>query len=109
MSIAFRTQTVTIAASGTESSVALTEGQRLIGIIMPAALDGTLISVYGGVSSDAMAAMYEDTGAPVQVVPVAGKYILTTWAMIRAPYLQLVSNSTESAARTFTLVLEEVC
>lgn len=101
------TQSVTIASGGTDSSVVEGAGRTLIGIVMDSTITGATLAVHGGAAADATAAMYDDVGAPVTVVATDGAYVLTTWALIQAPYLKLVSDSAEGDVRTLTLVFKE--
>lgn len=103
--------TATIASSGTTSGVIDLGGATLCGIIVPAAMTGSAISLQ--MSNDdtgTFVAVQDGAGSDLSLAIAASKYVpfsnLTLMAGLR--FIKLVSNSTEAAERTITLVTRAV-
>lgn len=100
-------QTVTIASGASTSSETESLGLMLVGIEMPASFTGTELAIYAGHTSGATVAAYEDTGGAITAQVGASRYVDMAWAKLVAKYLRVVSNGTEEADRTVTLVFGE--
>jgi ABC-type Fe3+-hydroxamate transport system substrate-binding protein len=100
-------QSVAIAQSASASSEAESLGLMLVGIVMPAAFTGTELAIHAGATAGGTMAVYDDVGATVTVPVGTSRYVNMAWAKLTAPYVKVVSNGTEAAARTLTLVFGE--
>lgn len=104
-----RVATVTIPSSGTTSNAIDIGGLTLKAIITPGTLTGTAIKI---TASDSLGGTY----VPVYVAPGTSELSLTVAPsrLIAVPYdvsglryIKIVSGSTEAAARTITLLLQD--
>ena len=99
-------RTITIDASETTSSVADMEDYTIVGIEMPATLTGTQITFNGGGKSDALVAIKNANDAVVFVAATGGarRVALLYDNFLSVRYVNVTSNDTEAATRTFTLI-----
>lgn len=103
--------TATIASSGTTSSAIDLYGAALVGIILPASMTGTAISLQMSNSiSGTFVTVQDGDGADLSIGIAASKYVplnnLALAAGLR--FIKLVSNASEAAQRTITLVTRAV-
>lgn len=109
MTNAIDTVTASIALSGTTSGLCNLGGLRLFGIMTPGALTGTSLSFLVSVDGTTFNPLYDANGNLVSVSASAGRFIAfdpTLYAAV--PYVQVVSNAAEAAARSITLVLRGI-
>ena len=104
---AYGSGTVSIASGATtSSSVGPTTGGRLAGLFVSSAFTGTSISF--SVSADGVNfSPFKQNGVLVSLAVVANDYVdlLGTYPGLTAcPYVRVVSNASESGARTLTYV-----
>lgn len=96
----------TIASSQTTSGEIDLSGDTLVGIQMPATFTGTAITFTGAtVSGGTFQAITDKAGVAVSVTVAGGKFVVIPPDTIHAPFVKIVSGSTESQADTLTLVL----
>lgn len=101
--------TVTIASSGTISGVADLYGYSLLGIVTPAAMDGTAFTVQASHDNSTFNVMYDTDGTALSITSAASRYIALApqdFASVR--YLKLVSGTTETSERTITLAIRKL-
>ncbi|MDE2029603.1 MAG: hypothetical protein KGI97_03460 [Alphaproteobacteria bacterium] len=109
VSNALDTVTATIASSATTSGTCSLGGLRLFGMITPAALTGTALTILASADGVNFAPLYDITGAQVSIAAAPSRYIALDPVLYAAlPYVKLVSNAAEAAARDITLVLRDV-
>lgn len=110
MAKSITSQTTTIASSGTTSAAVTMERNRVpLAVIMPAAFTGTAITFEVSVDGTTFQPLYnESTLYSVTVsTSVARTYALSRQAMDGVKYVRIVSNGTEGALRTITIVSGE--
>ncbi len=93
----------------TTTSVAIpTSGLALVGIQMPAAFTGTAISFLGSVDGTTYQAVYTTTsGTALSYTVAAAHYVaIDPVPFYGLLYLKLVSGSTETTARSFSVTLK---
>lgn len=100
-------QTAVIASSGTASGAIDLGDDDLVAIITPAAITGTAISITASTSlAGTYVTVQDGDGADLSLAVAASKYIpinnLALTAGLR--FIKLVSNASEDAERTITLV-----
>lgn len=118
-SMATTTTVVKIASGQTTSNEIDLRNGRLLAIHMPAATDGATISFTarpgltdnpGSALNDSHQQVVNDAGTVVSITATDAKYISTVGAIRDAldgvAYLKLVSASSESADRSYVLVIE---
>lgn len=107
------TETAVIPASGTTSgTITVQKNKTLIGIRIPAAMTGTSLSFRMGVAgSTVYELIYRANTLYSFTVPTAGP---ARWEIVdhsyfaAAEFIQIVSNATEAAQRSFTLQFGEI-
>jgi len=100
----------TIASGGTTSSVVRVHPASGIALQMPATFTGTAVAVHGCATATGTFAAIEDRdGNAVSLAAAAGDRASLTGeeldAVIQWPYIKLVSNGAEGAAREIGVVL----
>ena len=95
-----------IAASGTTSAAVELGRQRIVALQTPAALTGTTITFTACLTADGtFLPVYDDAGTAYSVTVSTSRHIYVDerklWA---APFIKLVSGSSEAAERTITLM-----
>jgi hypothetical protein len=102
------TDTVTIASSGTVSTTVTMENNRVpLAIFMPAAFSGTSVKFEASADGSNFFRVY-NAGADYEPTVSASKYVtLNQSIMDSVRYVKLVSTSTETAARTITIISGE--
>jgi hypothetical protein len=103
----YQKETVTVAASGTDSTGGFGDGLKLVGIAMPAALTSTTLTLKCSTDGSTWKTHVDDLGVAVTIPCAASQYINVFWLGVVAPYVQLVMGSAEGAARTITLVFAD--
>jgi hypothetical protein len=101
--------TVTIATSGTVSTAVDLYGYSLLGIITPAAMTGTALTVQASHDGSTFNVMYDTDGSALSITSAASRFIALApqdFASVR--HLKLVSGSTEAAERTITLAIRKL-
>ena len=102
------TDTVTIASSGTVSTTATMENNRIpLAIVLPAALSGTSFNFQGSADGANFYAIYENGTLYAPTVGTSRIVTLNRAAMDSVKYIKLVSTTTETAARTITIISGE--
>jgi len=99
------TDTVTIASSGTTSTTLTLESNRIpLAIVFPAALTGTAFTFQSSNDNATFNPVY-DEGSQYSVSVGTSRHIALKRQVFDAvKYLKLVSGSTETAARTITVI-----
>lgn len=105
------TRTITIAASGTTSSVIELGDYVVQGLITPAALTSTAITFTAcGTKDGTFMAVYDSDGTQVSLSAAASRAIglssAEADAMAPWQFIKVVMGSAEAAERTLTLVLK---
>lgn len=105
-----RTITASIANGGTTSSVVRVHPASGIALQMPAVFTGTAIAFHGcATASGTFAAIEDRDGNAVSLAAAAGDRASLTGeeldAVLAWPYVKLVSNGAEGAAREIGVVL----
>lgn len=101
--------TVTVAASGTASTVLDCAGHVPVALITPAALTSTALTLKAGISPDALLPVHETTGSALSITVAAGRFIpLPPSSFSGMLHLQLVCGSAEAAGRTFQVLLRKL-
>lgn len=97
--------TVTIASSGTESNAVDLNGTRVVGIITPAALTGTAITLKASFDGTNFHDMYNKDGVQMTITVAASRWVALAPAdLAGVRYLKLVSGSAEAAERVISIV-----
>lgn len=98
--------TVTIASGATTSGIINLYGTRLVGLILPAAMTGTKITVQGSVDGTNFYTLYTDLGATkTEITFTANAFVaLQPSATLPTQYVRFVSGASESAARSLIAV-----
>jgi hypothetical protein len=100
--------TVTIASSGTTSTTLTLENNRIpLAIVLPAALTGTSIKFQASNDNATFNPVYYES-AEINIGVGTSRHVALNRANFEAvKYLKLVSTSTETAARTITVISGE--
>jgi hypothetical protein len=103
---ASNSNTVTIAASGTTSTVFTLDGYAVGGIILPSQFTGTTMTflvcdTYGGT----YVALEDAGGATISYTVEAAKAYALPPELFAFPYAKLVSGSSEGAERTIVVTV----
>lgn len=100
----------TIAISSTTTGAIDLGGTSLVGLQLPASLDATSLSFTVATAIDGTyQTLIESSGSALSATVSAGKYLIVDpadFAGIR--YMKIVSNATESAARTIECITRPV-
>lgn len=101
-----RSQTVTIAGGATASSAAYLEDFVLCGFITPAAFTGTSVTFQGSLDNSTFTTIYDYTNTVIGVstVVTSRAYSLNVIDFLGWPYIKIVSNGAEGAARDVILL-----
>lgn len=104
------TKRVTIASGGTTSEAVDTRMHSLTGVEMPAAFDGTALTFEAASTpGGTFKTVEDDAGAAVSFVVAASMVVAPASAdrdaLYGKPFLRVVSNASESAARVIVLYL----
>jgi hypothetical protein len=102
------TDTVTIASSGTTSTTLTLENNRIpLAIILPAALSGTSVKFQASNDNATFTPMYYES-TEINIGVGTSRHVALNRDQFEAvKYLKLVSTSTETAARTITVISGE--
>lgn len=108
-----RNITVTVAASGTDSNFARigaeTSCRGLVGIVTPAALTSTTLTIKPSLDGTTALTHADYTGSTFTIPCGASRWISLDPALFAGfPYVQIIMGSAEAAARTLTLMMTEV-
>ena len=99
-------RTVTIASGQTTSDVIDSRGMSLVALIFSAQPTGTSFSFLGSVDNVTFYPIKDASNAAVSVtVSGANLHTLNPVNFLSIPFLKIVSNASESAARTITAVI----
>lgn len=99
----------TIAISTTTSAAVDLQGYALVGLITPAALTGSTMTFTASPNDGTYTALYNAGGTALSATVAASRTILfTPGDFVGVRFIKLVSGSTESAARTITLILRKL-
>lgn len=102
-------QTATIANAQTASGVVDLGGATLLGFMTPATFTGVAITFNVGISADVMVPLRDITGTLISVpVTPSQAYGLDPLTFAGWQFVQLVSGTTEAAARDLTLTLNGI-
>lgn len=102
------TDTVSIASSGTVSTTATMESNRIpLAVLLPAAFTGTSLNFQASADGSNFFTVYDDGTLYAPAVSTSRWVTLKRSAMDSVKYIKIVSTSTETAARTITLVSGE--
>lgn len=106
MSVLRTTSEATIAISGTTSdTITVPSGKKLVGFITPGALDGSAFTFKGAVNADDTPINVYNGGTAYSVNVGTSRYVaVDPNVFLGLSYIKIVSGSTETAARTITLV-----
>lgn len=98
--------TAVIAASGTTSNAVDLEENDLVGVIFPASMTGTSVTITMAASlTGTYNTHYDQSGSAVTISVVNGSAAIDNLAHTAGlRFIKLVSNGTEAAERTITLV-----
>ena len=97
---------VTIAISGTVSTIVDLIGKVPVGIIPPAALTGTAFTIQLSEDGSTFYNFYNTSGTQASITVAVDRWIgFTPGDFAGARYMKLVSGSTEAAERTITIVM----
>ncbi len=99
-------ESVTIASGQTAGSVLDTQGACLVGLVTPAAMTGTSLVFNVGNSAAAMFPLHDRFNARVTLPIATGEaraYALDPAIFVGYQFVQVVSASSEGAARTLQL------
>jgi len=101
----FDSNTVTIAINTTTSDVIDLGSNGFVGIILPSAFTGTAITFTGSIDNSTFTALYNSSNSAFSIAVAASRYyILNPADFLGTRYVKLVSNASEAAARTITVV-----
>ncbi|MGE0755273.1 MAG: hypothetical protein AB7L92_08970 [Alphaproteobacteria bacterium] len=103
--------TATISSSGTTSGAIDLSGATLCGIILPAAITGTAISLQmSNDDSGTFVTVQDGAGSDLSLSVAASKYVpISNLALVAGlRFIKLVSNASEGAERVITLVTRAV-
>lgn len=108
--IATLTATITIASNTTTSAVVDLGASALLGIEVPAALDGTTLALHGAsTSGGTYGAIRDADGVAVSITTAAGyKHYLDPAITAGWPYIKIVTGTVQTADRSFTLLVRPV-
>jgi len=96
---------LTIAISTTTSGAISLETKGLVGILMPAAFTGTVLTFSGSPDGTTYGNLYNaDNTAYSITVAVDRFYMLNPADFLGASYVKIVSGSTEAAARILSVI-----
>ena len=95
---------VTIASGATASDAFATYGYRWIAVEMPAAITGTAMALHGANHEGATFKALIDAGGAVSESTSASQIVLFGEVVV-TPWMKLVSNGAEGAARTYRVYL----
>lgn len=95
-----------IAASEQDSAAVELGRQRVVALQMPASFTGTAVTFKGCLTADGtFLPVYDDTGTLYSVTVSNSSHIYVDERILwGAPFLKVVSGSTEGAERTITLI-----
>lgn len=97
---------VTIASGATASGAFKTYGYRLLAVETPGTITGTALALHGANHEAAtFKAMVDDNGAVS--VAAAANQIVQFPEYVLTPWMKIVSNGAEAAARSFRIYLAE--
>lgn len=107
---AYRNVTATIAAGATTSGEVALKGKRLVGMLMPAALTGTSLTLLTATASGGtFVGVTDAAGSPVTFAVAPGQYIAIDPAALEGlRYVKLVSNLAEAVEALVTVVTLDV-
>jgi hypothetical protein len=108
MPAGYALRTFTIAPNGTNSDVIDMGGARLTGLILPATLVSTNISIYGSVDGVNTFPLYDVFGVPQAVASaVAGRMISIDRPSFQcAIYIQLVTADAQTSGAIITGIVQ---
>ena len=95
---------VTIAASGTASSVIDCRGMFATHVVMPAEFTGTALKPQGSVDGAAFADIYDDEGNLVTLTVAAARIYTLPYRVYGLSYLRFAVDA-QDAARALTVVM----
>ena len=95
---------VVIASGATASEAFPTYGYRLLAVETPAALTGTALALHGANHEAATYKPLVGSGGAVSVTAAASQ-IVQFGELCLTPWMKIVSNGAEAAARTFRVYL----
>lgn len=102
-----RTTTATTNSGSVSSTGVDLGGTQLQAIVTPSSLDGTSFTFYASADGSTYNVMTNQQGTTISATVAASRYVsmdpTVNWRGAR--WVKLVSNSTESAARSITLVV----
>ena len=100
------TVTATIAASATTSGACDCGNMNIVGIITPAALTGTALTLKASVDGTNFFDVYDSGGTQVSVTVSTSRYIsLVPSDLASMDYVKVVSGSAEAAEREIILIV----
>lgn len=101
----FNTNVVTIAISTTTSEAIDLGSLGFVGIILPSAFTGTAITFTGSIDNSTFTALYNSNNSAYSIAVSASRYYMLNPAdFMGSRYIKLVSNATEAAGRTITVI-----
>lgn len=101
----FDVDAVTIALNGTVSSAYDLKTNGFVGFVTPATLDGTAFTFQGSPDGTTYTALYNSANVAFSITVATSRYyILNPADFLGCRYVKIVSGSTETAARTITVI-----
>lgn len=101
----FDTNTVTIAINTTTSTALDLSTNGFVGLIIPSAFTGTAITFTGSIDNSTFTALYNSDNSAFSITVSASRYYCLNPAdFLGMRYVKIVSNASEAAARTITVV-----
>lgn len=101
----FDTNVVTIPISTSTSTSIDLSSNGFVGFITPAALTGTAFTFTGSIDDSTFTAIYNSSNTAYSItVGTSRYYMLNPADFLGCRYVRIVSNGTEAAARTITVI-----
>lgn len=99
------TNAVTIAQGASTSSAINLSSMGFVGFITPASLTGTAFTFTGSIDDSTYTALYNSDNTAYSItVGTSRYYCLNPADFLGMKYVKIVSNDTEAAARTITVI-----
>lgn len=101
----FNTNAVTIAINASTSSSLDLGANGFVGFIIPSAFTGTAVTFTGSIDDSTFTALYNADNSAFSITVSASRYYCLNPAdFLGMRYVRLVSNGSEAAARTITVI-----
>lgn len=103
--IGFQTYTATITGSTTTSDAIQLNGFGIVGIMLPAALTSTVMTLTGSQDDVTYTALYNTSGTQLSFTVAASRIVLfTPGDLIGLRYIKLVAGTSEGADRSIQVI-----